>query len=108
MTVPAPLFMRKWAAVMEAAAFVSDVIAFAVAVARPLLVALVEAGNAVALIVSVAPSVPLSAVNVVAGGEPERMYRWPVPPPLTSAVMASSAAFAAMMEVTGVVVILHS
>jgi hypothetical protein len=89
---------------MLAAAFVSLVIALAVAVARPLEVILVDAAKAVADMGQVAPRVPLSAVSVVAGGAPLRMNRLPVPPPLTRAVVASKAALAAMMDITGVAV----
>jgi hypothetical protein len=104
--VPPLVFMRKCPAVIEAAALVSEVMALAVAVARPLPVALVEAGKAVADRGSVAPSVPLSAVSVVAGWAPERMYRLPLAP--MSAVVASSAAFAARIDMTGKAAIVYS
>jgi hypothetical protein len=100
-TVPAPFLIRKCAAVIGAAALVSEVMAFAVAVARPLLVALVEAAKAVALIGKVAPSVPLSAVSVVAGWAPERMYRLAVPPVLNNAVSASNIVLVSAIAITG-------
>jgi hypothetical protein len=87
---------------------VSDVIAAAVAVASPSLVPLVAAPKAVALIVKVATAEPPSAVNVVASCVLDRMIKLPVPPPLTSAVIASRAAFAAIMDITGLVVMAFS
>ena len=60
---------------IEAAAFVSDVIEFAVAVARPSEVAEVEAGKAVEDGESVAPSVPVAASVVFVGAEPSRIFR---------------------------------
>jgi hypothetical protein len=97
-TTPAFDLMRKWPAVMLAAA-VAAAIALAVAVARPLAVALVEAGKAVAFMGSVTPSVPASAVSVVASCTPERINRFDVV--VHNAVRASSAALAAIMDMTG-------
>jgi hypothetical protein len=98
-TVPPDCAIRKCPAVIEFGAFVSDVIAFAVAVARPFEVAEVEAGNGVAPKVSVAPRVPASLAVVEAGCAPLKILS--VALAVIVAVIASSAVFALAIDITG-------
>ena len=83
----APAYTRKYPATPEASAFVSEVIAAAVATPDD------EAPKAVALNVSVPRSAPDEAVATVAGIAPSRIAIVPAPvPPSTRSTIASHAA----------------
>jgi hypothetical protein len=108
MTVPLALVLaRKYPAVPVLAAEESEVIALAVAVARPFDTPSTAVGKAVEERVRVESFVPVSLARVLAGGVPVNISITPGAVP-SKAVMALRPAIAAAMEITGVAAIVLS
>lgn len=98
---PLESFARKWPAVPDASAVVSDVILLAVAVPDD------DDPKAGSLKVNVPSSVPESASATLVGGDPVRTEIVPAPaPPSSKSTMASQAALRAAVEILKAVAIL--